>query len=223
MTGEFVTDFNNGVRRIPALASQVASVRTECFNFHSYMRWINCVKSEPNFLYTASDALFRMCYTRFLDLYILSPAERYCKFIDAYPDIASTIQGQGTGFISPNLSSAPSANQKIAGKREIKATELNICSIPNGRLWRKFATQTVLNMQNRIITSIFCATLTIAAMAQTEVSDSIKTQNLDEVVVEAQMQRTSPTSTTYIPTGKQKNASQNAVDLLRQMAIPQSK
>ncbi len=85
----------------------------------------------------------------------------------------------------------------------------------------KFATQTVLNMQNRIITSIFCATLTIAAMAQTEVSDSIKTQNLDEVVVEAQMQRTSPTSTTYIPTGKQKNASQNAVDLLRQMAIPQ--
>ena len=85
----------------------------------------------------------------------------------------------------------------------------------------KFAPQTVLNMQNRIITSIFCATLTIAAMAQTEVSDSIKTQNLDEVVVEAQMQRTSPTSTTYIPTGKQKNASQNAVDLLRQMAIPQ--
>ena len=85
----------------------------------------------------------------------------------------------------------------------------------------KFATQTVLNMQNRIITSIFCATLTIAAMAQTEMPDSIKTQNLDEVVVEAQMQRTSPTSITYIPTGKQKNASQNAVDLLRQMAMPQ--
>ena len=85
----------------------------------------------------------------------------------------------------------------------------------------KFATQTVLNMQNRIITSIFCATLTIAAMAQTETPDSIKTQNLDEIVVEAQMQRTSPTSTTFIPTVKQKNASQNAVDLLRQMAIPQ--
>ncbi|GFI38870.1 hypothetical protein ED328_01030 [Muribaculaceae bacterium Isolate-001 (NCI)] len=78
-------------------------------------------------------------------------------------------------------------------------------------------------MQNRIITSIFCATLTIAVMAQTEVPDSIKTQGLDEVVVEAQMQRTSPTSTTFIPTVKQKNASQNAVDLLRQMAIPQIK
>ena len=87
----------------------------------------------------------------------------------------------------------------------------------------KFAPQTVLNMQNRIITSIFCATLTIAAMAQTETPDSIKTQNLDEIVVEAQMQRTSPTSTTFIPTVKQKNASQNAVDLLRQMAIPQIK
>lgn len=76
-------------------------------------------------------------------------------------------------------------------------------------------------MINRIITSIFCASLAIAAIAQTETPDSIKTQHLDEVVVEAQMQRTSPTSITYIPTGKQKNASQNAVDLLRQMAMPQ--
>ena len=76
-------------------------------------------------------------------------------------------------------------------------------------------------MRYRLITSILCATLTIAAMAQTEVPDSIKTQNLDEVIVEAQMQRTSPTSTTFIPTVKQKNASQNAVDLLRQMAMPQ--
>jgi hypothetical protein len=34
------------------------------------------------------------------------------------------------------------------------------------------------------------------------------------------MQRTSSTKSTYTPTGKQKNAAQNAVDLLRQMAIP---
>ena len=78
-------------------------------------------------------------------------------------------------------------------------------------------------MRYRIITSILCATLTIAAMAQTELPDSIKTRELREVVVKAQMQRTSPTSTTYTPTDKQKNASQNAVDLLRQMAIPQIK
>ena len=76
-------------------------------------------------------------------------------------------------------------------------------------------------MQNRIITSILCTTAALTAVAQSETPDSLKTQNLDEVVVEAQMQRTSPTSTTYIPTGRQKNASQNALDLLRQMAIPQ--
>lgn len=76
-------------------------------------------------------------------------------------------------------------------------------------------------MKHRIITSISCATIAISAMAQTETTDSIKTQELKEVVVEAQMQRTSPTSTTFTPTGKQKNASQNAIDLLRQMAIPQ--
>ena len=66
--------------------------------------------------------------------------------------------------------------------------------------------------------------LTVApllAMAQTTEPDSVKAQELNEVVVEAQMQRTSPTATTYIPTGKQKNASQNAIDLLRQIAIPQ--
>lgn len=73
----------------------------------------------------------------------------------------------------------------------------------------------------RIFTSIFCVSVAIAAMAQTETTDSIKMQSLNEVVIEAQMQRTSSTSTTYIPTGKQKNASQNAIDLLRQIAIPQ--
>ena len=76
-------------------------------------------------------------------------------------------------------------------------------------------------MNHRIPISIFCAIFAIAAMAQSEATDSIKTQELNEVVVEAQMQRTSPTSATYTLTGKQKNASQNAIDLLRQMSIPQ--
>ena len=75
----------------------------------------------------------------------------------------------------------------------------------------------------RLSLLILCATATIAAMAQTETPGSVKTQNLDEVVVEAQMQRTSPTSTTYTPSGKQKNAAQNAIDLLWHMAIPQIK
>lgn len=78
-------------------------------------------------------------------------------------------------------------------------------------------------MSNRIITSIFCAISVITAMAQTETPDSVKTQELDEVVVEAQMQRTSPTATTYTPSGKQKSTAQNAIDLLRHMAIPQIK
>lgn len=54
-----------------------------------------------------------------------------------------------------------------------------------------------------------------------EKNDTITTQELNEVVVQAQMQRTSSTKSTYTPSGKQKNAAQNAVDLLRQMAIPQ--
>lgn len=59
------------------------------------------------------------------------------------------------------------------------------------------------------------------AMAQSSEPDSIKAQELDEVVVEAQLQSTSATVSTYIPTSKQKNSSQTATDLLNRMAIPQ--
>lgn len=78
-------------------------------------------------------------------------------------------------------------------------------------------------MIKRIFSSILCTIVTISAMAQNEALDSIKVQALDEVVVVAQMQSTSPNATTYIPSGKQKNAAQNAIDLLRHMAIPQIK
>lgn len=61
------------------------------------------------------------------------------------------------------------------------------------------------------------------AMAQSTEPDSIKTQELDEVVVEARNQRLGAEVSTYIPTSKQRNASQTAADLLNRMAIPQIK
>ena len=78
-------------------------------------------------------------------------------------------------------------------------------------------------MINRLISSIICTVVAIGAMAQTETSDSIKTQQLDEVVVEGRNQRLGAKVSTYIPTSKQKNASQTAADLLNFMAIPQIK
>lgn len=76
-------------------------------------------------------------------------------------------------------------------------------------------------MNHRISISIFCATCAITAMAQTESTDSIKTQELNEVVVEASNQQTNATSSTYIPMARQKNAASDAISLLSQMAIPQ--
>lgn len=58
-------------------------------------------------------------------------------------------------------------------------------------------------------------------MAQNENTDSIKTRELNEVVIEGQLQSTSADVSTYIPTSKQKNASQTATELLNRMAIPQ--
>lgn len=61
------------------------------------------------------------------------------------------------------------------------------------------------------------------AMAQSTEPDSIKTQELEEVVVEGRNQRLGAEVSTYIPTSKQRNASQTAADLLNRMAIPQIK
>ena len=75
---------------------------------------------------------------------------------------------------------------------------------------------------NRIISiSIFCATFAITAMAQSESTDTIKTQELDEVVAEASNQRINAEVSTYIPVARQKNAAQNAISLLSMMSIPQ--
>ena len=73
----------------------------------------------------------------------------------------------------------------------------------------------------RVITSIILSAIAAIPVSAQEQADTLKTQDLNEVVVQAQMQRASLVKATYIPSGKQKNAAQNAVDLLRQMAIPQ--
>lgn len=54
-----------------------------------------------------------------------------------------------------------------------------------------------------------------------ERTDTIKTQELHEIVFEASNQRTSANVSTYYPAARQKNAAADAVSLLSQMAIPQ--
>lgn len=65
--------------------------------------------------------------------------------------------------------------------------------------------------------------LPLGAFAQTAETDTVKSQQLEEVVVEGALQSASATMTTYIPTKKVKSASQNAIDLLQRMNIPSSK
>lgn len=76
-------------------------------------------------------------------------------------------------------------------------------------------------MSNRIITSVFCAIIVIAAMAQTETPDSIKTHELNEVVVEARTQRVIDRGVAYTPTNKIKKTATDATRLLELMNIPQ--
>ncbi len=76
----------------------------------------------------------------------------------------------------------------------------------------------------RLIIPFLAATLPIAnhsAYATPTEPDTTDIQQLGEVVVQADRQRASTTSNTYIPSSVQKSAAQNAIDLLRRMAIPQ--
>ena len=76
-------------------------------------------------------------------------------------------------------------------------------------------------MRKEIMLTMICGIVATAAGAQTETSDSIRAQQLDEVVIEASNQRINAEVSTYIPMVRQKNAAQNAVSLLSQMSIPQ--
>lgn len=75
-------------------------------------------------------------------------------------------------------------------------------------------------MKHIIILTLLCLSHS-ASYAQTAGNDSISTQQLNEVVVEAQMQNVKPGISTYYPESNQKKSAQDAIDLLSQMGIPQ--
>lgn len=63
--------------------------------------------------------------------------------------------------------------------------------------------------------------LPVLAQGQTTEPDSLNVEDLEEVTVTADAQRTNATKTVYIPTEKQKSAASDGVSLLSRMSIPQ--
>lgn len=76
-------------------------------------------------------------------------------------------------------------------------------------------------MKHRILISFVCAISAFTAKAQSETTDTIKTQELDEVVVEARTQRVIDRGVAYTPTNKIKKTATDAARLLELMNIPQ--
>lgn len=74
---------------------------------------------------------------------------------------------------------------------------------------------------DRIITSILCVIFALHSMAQTEAPDSIKTQYLDEIIVEARTQRVIEQGVEYTPSKRIKKTAIDATRLLELMNIPQ--
>ena len=76
-------------------------------------------------------------------------------------------------------------------------------------------------MSNRLNLLALSMLFPFVAMGQSTMADSIKAQELKELVIEGQLQRTSATVSTYLPTKRQRNSAQNGPELLNHMAIPQ--
>lgn len=76
-------------------------------------------------------------------------------------------------------------------------------------------------MINRLNILLLAMVSAGCASALTTEPDTLKSKELNEVVVEAQSQTTSATVSTYLPTKRQKNAAQTGPELLNHMAIPQ--
>ncbi|WP_278833193.1 hypothetical protein [Porphyromonas cangingivalis] len=74
-------------------------------------------------------------------------------------------------------------------------------------------------MKTKLLFTLLTSIIPFSMLAQE--TDSLKTKQLEEVIVKAKLQRTSPQSLVVIPTVRQKNSAQNAVDLLRKIAMPQ--
>lgn len=72
-----------------------------------------------------------------------------------------------------------------------------------------------------LVVAVGVSTGFIPVSAQNLVPDSINGKQLNEIVVTASNQTTSAAVTSYLPTLRQKNASQTGIDLLNRMAIPQ--
>lgn len=73
----------------------------------------------------------------------------------------------------------------------------------------------------KIISTIILSALASIPVYAQEQSDSLKTKELDEVVVQADRMNMNVNKVSYTPTKQQRNASANGTMLLQQLAIPQ--
>lgn len=87
-------------------------------------------------------------------------------------------------------------------------------SIKNSNLYHVMKFRNIL-----VIWSLLFSVVTV--VAQTEKSDTIKTQQLKEVVVETQQTLVTPSKSIYVPSAKQKRSAMSGEDLIKRMRIPE--
>lgn len=111
----------------------------------------------------------------------------------------------------------------ILGGYSLDETEVDVIRIIGKfpKTYKNVLNTTFYNMKKLLL---LISLLPIIASAQAqEPTDSVESHQLNEVVVQGLTESASSNATTYLPSSKQKNASQNGYDLLYFMGIPQIK
>ncbi len=89
--GEFVADFSNSILDLPTQVSVVAGERCVVKEVEIDSVKELCAVNNAELERAIMHAIFRTIYTRFLDLYRMSPKERYEKLTKAHPKLLQDV------------------------------------------------------------------------------------------------------------------------------------
>lgn len=92
LPGDIAVGFSDGIYRIPSRLSIIASSRVEVVQLPFSYAFAKMAERDQHLTLKMERALSRTLLERHLDLYKLTPAERYHQFVASHPDIFEQIQ-----------------------------------------------------------------------------------------------------------------------------------
>ena len=92
LPGDVAVGFSDGIYRIPSRLSIIASSRLEVLQLPFCYAFARMAERDGHLKLKMESALSRTLFEHHIDLYKLTPAERYHRFVASHPDLYRQIQ-----------------------------------------------------------------------------------------------------------------------------------